>query len=57
MRDVLLVLSVIVFFTIGALYIAACAKILSAAGDIDEAVEPAEDDEHDATDAAELVDR
>lgn len=54
MRDVLLVLSVIVFFTIGALYIAACAKILSAAGDIDEAVEPAEDD---ATDAAELVDR
>ena len=57
MRDVLLVLSVIVFFTIGALYIAACAKILSGAGDIDEAVEPAEDDEHDATDAAELVDR
>jgi len=47
MRDVLVVIGVIAFFSLGAAYIAACARILTSAGNIDEPLE-ADDDEAEA---------
>jgi hypothetical protein len=58
MRDVLVVIGVIAFFGLGLAYIAACARILTSTGDIDEPLE-ADDDEREAeadpSNAAELV--
>ena len=39
MRDVLVVIGVIAFFSLGAAYIAACARILTSTGDIAEPLE------------------
>jgi len=57
MRDVLVVIGVIAFFSLGAAYIAACARILTGAGNIDEPLE-ADDEaeaEPDPSKAGELV--
>ena len=57
MRDVLVVIGVIAFFSLGAAYIAACARILTSTGDIDEPLE-ADDEaeaEADPSKAGELV--
>ena len=61
MRDVLVVIGVIAFFGLGLAYIAACARILTSTGDIDEPLE-ADDDgeaetEADPSNAGELVQR
>jgi hypothetical protein len=62
MRDVLVVIALLAFFSLGAAYIAACARILSNTGDIDEPLDTDdEDDEAEAetetADAGELVQR
>lgn len=57
MRDVLVVIGLIAFFSLGAAYIAACARILTSAGNIDEPLE-ADDEaeaEADPSNAGELV--
>jgi hypothetical protein len=57
MRDALVVIGLIAFFGLGAAYIAACARILTSTGDIDEPLEA--DDEAEAgaelSNAGELV--
>ena len=57
MRDALVVIGLIAFFSLGAAYIAACARILTSTGDIDEPLEA--DDEAEAgaepSNAGELV--
>jgi len=59
MRDVLVVIGVLAFFALGAAYIAACARILTSTGNIDEPLDDEGDDEAEAeaepSDAAELV--
>jgi hypothetical protein len=59
MRDVLVVIGVLAFFSLGAAYIVACARILTSTGDIDEPLDEDEDDEDEAeiasSDAGELV--
>jgi hypothetical protein len=60
MRDVLVVIGVIAFFGLGLAYIAACARILTSTGDIDEPLEADDDDgetetEADPSNAGELV--
>ena len=58
MRDVLVVIGVIAFFSLGAAYIAACARILTSAGNIDEPLEADGDEaeaDADPSNAGELV--
>ena len=56
MRDVLVVIGVIAFFSLGAAYIAACARILTRTGDIAEPLEADDDEaEADPSNAGELV--
>ncbi|MET0726868.1 MAG: hypothetical protein ABWZ52_05245 [Acidimicrobiales bacterium] len=57
MRDALTVIGILAFFSLGAAYIAACARILTSAGNIDEPLE-ADDEaeaEADPSNAGELV--
>ena len=58
MRDVLVVIGILAFFSLGAAYIAACARILTSAGNIDEPLEADDDEagaEADPSNAGELV--
>ncbi|HEY8060550.1 MAG TPA: hypothetical protein VID94_17420 [Acidimicrobiales bacterium] len=62
MRDALVVIGVLAFFSLGAAYIVACARILTSTGNIDEPLDDDGDDEDEdaaepkiASDAGELV--
>ncbi|MET0491260.1 MAG: hypothetical protein ABW143_13605 [Acidimicrobiales bacterium] len=58
MRDVLVVIGLIAFFSLGAAYIAACARILTSTGDIDEPLDEGDGEEEaeaEPSDAGELV--
>ncbi|MET1048088.1 MAG: hypothetical protein ABWZ55_00540 [Acidimicrobiales bacterium] len=58
MRDALTVIGILAFFSLGAAYIAACARILTSAGNIDEPLEAddeAAEAEADPSNAGELV--
>jgi hypothetical protein len=68
MRDGLVVIGVLAFFSLGAAYIAVCARILTSTGNIDEPLDPDDegdeaetqketDTKTDPADAAELVQR
>ncbi len=55
MRDALVVFAVLAFFSVGAAYVAACARILTSTGDIDEPIDDDGEAETDPANAGELV--
>ena len=61
MRDALVVIAVLAFFSLGAAYIVACARILTSTGNIDEPLDEDDEDEDEdepevaSSDAGELV--